>query len=63
MPRPAGVEVVRRESDRRAFLFVLNHLDQNVSIKVSGHDMVKDEPVDGELLVEAGGFTVIRERG
>jgi beta-galactosidase len=60
---PAGVEVVRRENDGHSFLFVLNHLDQNLSIKVSGHDMLKDEPVSGDLTVGAGAFTVIRERG
>jgi beta-galactosidase len=60
---PAGVEVVRRENDDRSYLFVLNHLDQDVDIKVSGHDIGKDEPVSGNVTVRAGGFTVIRERG
>ncbi len=60
---PAGVEVVRRESDARSFLFVLNHLDREVGVTVSGHDMLKDEHVDGALTVAAGAFTVIRERG
>jgi beta-galactosidase len=60
---PAGVEVVRRESERHSFLFVLNHLDEDLSIKVTGHDMLKDGPVTGDLTVGAGGFTVIRERG
>jgi beta-galactosidase len=60
---PAGVEVVRRESERHSFLFILNHLDHELSFKVTGHDMLKDEPVTGDLTVGAGAFTVIRERG
>ncbi len=60
---PAGVEVVRRESPSHSFLFVLNHRDEDLALKVSGHDMLNDEPVDGDLTVGAGAFTVIRERG
>ena len=60
---PAGVEVVRRESASHSFLFVLNHRDEDLALKVSGHDMLNDEPVDGDLTVGAGAFTVIRERG
>jgi beta-galactosidase len=60
---PAGVEVVRRESAQHSFLFVLNHRDEDLSIKVSGHDMLKDEPISGDLTVGAGAFTVIREKG
>jgi beta-galactosidase len=60
---PPGVEAVRRESDTHSFLFVLNHLDEEVSINVSGHDMMRDTPVVGDTTVGAGAFTVIRERG
>jgi beta-galactosidase len=60
---PSGVEVVRRESDTQSFLFVLNHLEEDVSIKVSGRDILQDEPIVGDLTVGAGAFTVIRERG
>ena len=60
---PAGVEVVRRESATHSFLFVLNHRAEDLTLKLSGHDMLNDEPVDGDLTVGAGAFTVIRERG
>jgi beta-galactosidase len=60
---PSGVEVVRRESETHSFLFVLNHLGHDVTVKVSGHDMVNDAPVSGDLVVGAGSATVIRERG
>ena len=42
---------------------MLNHRDEDLALKVSGHDMLNDEPVDGDLTVGAGAFTVIRERG
>jgi beta-galactosidase len=56
-----GVEVVRRVSGDRSWVFVLNHSDTAVTVPVRGHELVGDHRVDDRLVVDAGGVAVVRE--
>lgn len=57
----SGVELVRRTAeDGREWVFVLNHTDRQVTVPVTGHDLVADVVVDGALDLEAGGVAVVR---
>jgi beta-galactosidase len=58
---PAGVEVVRRSSPDRSYLFVLNHTAEQVAVAASGHELLDDLVVDGELKVGPGGCAVVVE--
>ena len=55
------VDVVRRRSADRSWLFVLNHSAQDIDIPARGFDEVAEHPVDGTLRLRAGGWAVIRE--
>jgi beta-galactosidase len=57
---PPGVEVVRRRSEAGTWLFVLNHTDDEITVDVTGHDLVADAPV-GPLRLAAGRSAVVRE--
>jgi beta-galactosidase len=59
---PAGVEVVRRTGEGRSYLFVLNHTSDPVEVPAEGFDLRHNQPVDGSVLVSAGGAVVIREK-
>ncbi len=56
------VDVVRRRSADRSWLFVLNHSDDDVELPASGFDVVTVQPVDGVLRLSGGGWAVIREQ-
>ncbi|HZI96342.1 MAG TPA: beta-galactosidase [Actinomycetales bacterium] len=58
---PEGVEVVRRHGPEASYLFVLNHTTEPVTVAASGHDLVGDARVDGELNLPAGAVAVVRE--
>jgi beta-galactosidase len=58
---PAGVEVVRRTSPDAAYVFVINHTADEALLAASGHELLADEKVDGELRVAPGGCAVVRE--
>lgn len=59
---PAGVEVTRRRAQNgRSWLFVLNHSDTDVTLPVSGQELIEATTAHGELLVQAGAVAVIRE--
>ncbi len=66
---PAGVpavaageiDVVRRRSADRSWLFVINHSTDDIDLPASGFDEVTREPVEGTLRLRAGGCAVIRE--
>ena len=58
---PEGVEVVRRRGSEASYLFVLNHTADAVTVRASGHDLVADVRVSGELRLESGGAAVLRE--
>jgi len=56
------VDVVRRRSGDRSWLFAINHADVEVELPVSGFDLVRQAPVAaGVLRVPAGGYGVVRE--
>jgi beta-galactosidase len=58
----AEADVTRRRSADGAWLFVLNHGQEDIEVEVTGHDLVSDRAVDGTATVPAGGCAVIRER-
>ncbi|MFI7217477.1 beta-galactosidase [Micromonospora maritima] len=58
---PAGVEVVRRRSTDRSWLFVVNHTDDAARLPVTGVELLTGERCDGELVVPAGEVAVVRE--
>jgi beta-galactosidase len=56
-----GVEVLRRVSDDRSWVFVLNHTAEEVSLTLDGHDLVSGASVTGTLRVAGGDVAVVRE--
>lgn len=60
-PAPRGVEVVRRSGSGRSFLFALNHTGDEVTVSVTGHDLVADRPAAGSLVLAPGAAAVVRE--
>ncbi len=58
---PNEIDLTRRRGTDGSWLFVLNHGSSDVSVGVSGHDLVSDRAVEGVLTVEAGGCAVVRE--
>ncbi|ATO14183.1 beta-galactosidase [Micromonospora sp. WMMA2032] len=58
---PAGVEVVRRRSAERSWLFVVNHTDGSARLPATGVELLSGERCDGELVVPAGEVAVVRE--
>ncbi|MFJ6950557.1 beta-galactosidase [Micromonospora aurantiaca (nom. illeg.)] len=58
---PAGVEVVRRRSADRSWLFVVNHRTEPARLAVSGAELLGGARCDGELEVPAGEVAVVRE--
>lgn len=55
----AQVEIVRRRGEQGSFLFVINHSDEDITVGISGHDLVTDGPTDGA--VPAGAVRIIKE--
>ncbi|WP_432521135.1 beta-galactosidase [Kineococcus sp. SYSU DK006] len=53
--------VRRRAADGRSWLFALNTGDEPAGVRVSGHDLVSGEAVDGALHLEPGAVAVVRE--
>ncbi|MFI7431480.1 beta-galactosidase [Micromonospora sp. NPDC049836] len=58
---PPGVEVVRRRSADRSWLFVINHTDDAARLPVTGAELLAGGWCDGELVVPAGEVAVVRE--
>jgi beta-galactosidase len=58
---PSEVDVTRRRGPDGSWLFVLNHGSDDVSLDISGHELVSDRTVEGVLTVDAGGCAVVRE--
>ncbi|MEU0963436.1 beta-galactosidase [Micromonospora aurantiaca] len=58
---PAGVEVVRRRSADRSWLFVVNHTTEPARLAVSGVELLGGARCDGELEVPVGEVAVVRE--
>lgn len=59
---PAGVELMRRTSPTGSWLFAINHGDQEVTVPVTGHDLVADRATGGRLGLAAGAVAVVREQ-
>ncbi len=55
---PRGCEAVRRIGDSGSYLFVLNHTDEQVTVPVSGIDLLTGTAL---APVPAGGVAVVRE--
>ncbi|TDC29785.1 beta-galactosidase, partial [Micromonospora sp. KC213] len=58
---PPGVEAVRRRAGEASWLFLLNHTDRPQPVPAVGVDLLTDTPVDGTVVVPAGGAAVVRE--
>ncbi|WP_435587969.1 beta-galactosidase trimerization domain-containing protein [Micromonospora aurantiaca (nom. illeg.)] len=58
---PPGVEVVRRRSADRSWLFVVNHTTEPARLAVTGTELLGGVRCDGELEVPAGEVAVVRE--
>jgi beta-galactosidase len=58
---PAGVEVVRRRSGERSWLFVLNHTDEHREVEAAGHDLVSGVRVGPTLRLAPRTAAVVRE--
>jgi beta-galactosidase len=52
---PAGVEALRRGDH----LFLLNHVDAEVRVAASGHDLLEGTDHDGEVVLPPGGVRVL----
>jgi beta-galactosidase len=60
---PPGVEVQRRRSGDRTWLFVLNHTREAATVAASGTDIVTGSAISASITVPAGGVAVVREGG
>jgi beta-galactosidase len=59
---PKGLEIVRRRSTDRSYLFLLNHTDEEAVVEgVSGHDLLSGRDYVGSLTLPPGGTAVLRE--
>ncbi|GAA1175035.1 beta-galactosidase [Nesterenkonia xinjiangensis] len=59
---PEDVEVVRRHGeDGGAYLFVLNHTEQDAVVAAHGRELITGAEVPGELTVRAGEVAVVAE--
>jgi beta-galactosidase len=60
---PAGVELVRRENDERAYLFLLNHNGTPVEIEVGNgkRDLITGQVSNGTIKLGAYGAAVLEE--
>ncbi len=57
----AGVEMVRRASTNRSYLFVINHGHDDATVTAHGHELITAQPVTGSITVPGGNVRVIRE--
>lgn len=55
------VEVTRRVGDDASWLFVINHGDEQADVPAHGVDLVTGRDVAGDLVVPAGGVSVVRQ--
>ncbi|MGS0685338.1 beta-galactosidase [Nakamurella sp. GG22] len=55
------VDVVRRRSGNASWLFALNHSTSDVVLPARGVDLVTKRTLDGDLMLPAGGWAVVRE--
>lgn len=55
------LEIVRRRGDDASFLFIINHGESVARVTASGHELVTDQRVEGDVDVAAGAVRIIRE--
>ena len=60
-PLPGVEHTRRRASDGRSWVFLVNHTDAEVTVPVSGHDLVADRDCPSTLHLAAGAVAVVRE--
>ncbi|MER5967612.1 beta-galactosidase [Streptomyces sp. NPDC002057] len=58
---PRGLEAVRRTGEGHAYLFLINHTADTLSVPVDGTGITGGEITDGRAVVPPGGVAVIRE--
>ena len=58
---PAGVEAVRRRGDAAAYLFLINHGSEAVSVEATGVDLLSGS--EGGVELEPFGVAVVRDAG
>ena len=58
---PEGVELVRRESRDRSYLFALNHGASRAVLAVTGRELLSDKACEGEYVLEPGAVAVLAE--
>ncbi|MFC8681627.1 beta-galactosidase [Microbacterium ureisolvens] len=58
--RPEGLEVVVRRGGAADYSVVINHRDDDVPLVATGTELLTGRPVEGELVVPAGGVAVVR---
>lgn len=56
-----ALELVRRRSADRSYLFIVNHGAAEVTVDATGLDLVTETAVDGHVVVPAGAVRIIRE--
>ena len=57
----ADVETVRRRGENAAYMFVINHGHDAAVVEATGHDLVTDAAVSGEIEIPGGSVRIIRE--
>lgn len=57
-----GLEIVRRRSGDHHHLFAINHSGQDRAVHTTGHELLTDTDVDGELVVAPGDVRIVREQ-
>ena len=62
-PAPPGVEVVRRRNEAGSFLFLLNHNDEAVEVRVAGRtqDLLAGEEHEGTIILNPQDVAVLEE--
>jgi beta-galactosidase len=57
----AQVEVVRRRGSDSSYVFVINHGEAATRVAASGHELITEQDVDGEIEIAGGSVRIIRE--
>ncbi|WP_194411103.1 beta-galactosidase [Microbacterium cremeum] len=57
---PEGLEVVVRRGATADYSIAINHRDEDAVLAIAGDELLSGEPVDGSLVVPAGGVAVVR---
>lgn len=57
---PDDLEVIARRAGDAVYRVAINHGDEDAVLPASGHDLLADAAVDGDVTIPAGGVAVIR---